>query len=137
MHRKIFSGTKFLPNCLSIQVFRKEAYRLHYLLHAWLSQGRSPSDILSILKLSLLDGHINMMHQNSYKTSASGLWNAGEKLQLRDTKKSLRSKFLLHKVVKVSWKFEIQLQRGQTIVSCSTFFQYLPTEFYEEDKELK
>lgn len=32
----------------------------------------------------------------------------------------------------------MKLQRGQTIVSWSNFFfQYLPTQFYEEDKELK
>lgn len=37
-------------------------------------------------------------------------------------KKSLQSKLLLHKVVKVTWKFEMQLQRGQTIVSWSNFF---------------
>lgn len=54
---RLFPGTKFLSNCLSIQVFIKEPYALNCLLHAWLSQGRSPSGALSILKLSLLDGH--------------------------------------------------------------------------------
>lgn len=122
MLRKNFSGTKFLPNRLSIQVFIKEVYA-QIIFHMPDCLRLDPLQCLKHLKAhSVRWPHkhdVLKLSKNFFIRSVKCRWG---KLQLRDTKNLYEANFCFIKEVKLHESLRHNCREARPLCHVQLFF---------------